>query len=110
MPVNEKILDRKLNEYLFKSGAAMRIQDFPKAKKAAGMFVVLARLQARTYVCKMVALSDELRYNERAIKKMGQQGISFPLVKCRSERLRKQLREAKKLDNLISVRYDSGVN
>lgn len=97
MPINAKVLDRKLDEYVAHANIAFHSLDIPKAKKAAGVVVVLARRQARACVDRLMATTEELRANERAVKKMGQQGITFPLVERRSELLRKQLHETKEL-------------
>ncbi len=108
--MNEKIIDCKLDEYIAKAETALLMRDTQKAKKAAGMVVILSRLQARIAVDKLIAASEELRANERAMKEMGQSGITFPLAEHWSALLKKQRRKTKELLSVVGGQLCSALD
>jgi len=108
--MNEKVINYKLDEYIAQAGTALLMQDFQKAKKAARTVVILYRVQARAAVAKIESMADDLRANEHSLKKMQRAGITFPLAGCRSEMLRNQLHEAKKLLSSIGSQLCSALD
>lgn len=83
-------LDCKLYSYLARMTLAERVGDRERAKKAAGLAVVLLRMQARDAVAALVCAREEEKAAGRAMVKARESGITFPFG---DQRL-KQLEEA----------------
>lgn len=77
--MDKLIIECKLYQYLERMSLANKAGDKARAKKAAGMSVVLARMQAREAVAALVAAEAEETAVGRAIAKAKENGITFPI-------------------------------
>lgn len=85
--MDKLIIECKLYQYLARMSLANKTGDKARARKAAGMSVVLVRMQAREAVAALVAAEAEERAVGRAIVKAKENGIAFPLGDQRLKQL-----------------------
>lgn len=99
--MDRTILDFKLYSYMACMLLAEKAGDRARAKKAAGLAVILLRMQARDAVRALVSAIEEERVIGRAMVKVSEEGLKFPL----GEQRLKQLGEvsALKRKNLAAV-------
>lgn len=87
--MDQNVLECKMYSYLARMSHASKAGDKARRKKAAGLAVVTARMQARDAVNALVAAEAEEKAVGRAIVKAKENGISFPLGDQRLEQLEK---------------------
>lgn len=99
--MDENILNCKLYAHLASVALAKKAGDKTRAKKAAGLAVVVLRMQARDAVNALVAALAEEKAVGRVIVKAKENGISFPL----GDQHLKQLADtsAKKRKDLVDI-------
>ena len=75
--MDETFIDYKLYSYMARMSLAMKVGDKPRAKKAALLAVVLARMQARDAVNELVSAREDENAANRAVPKARKTGTTF---------------------------------
>lgn len=94
-------VDYKLYSYMASMSLAERVGDGDRAKKAAGLAVILVRRQARDAIDTLVGTQAEERAVGRAVVKAREEGIVFPFADQRLKQLNAASAQSRK--DLVEV-------